>query len=92
MPAPSPTTTRVCGKLASPSPPGLQERDRPGNGRRGEIARHLARFVVVGVASTLAFVVLYLLLRQATSRLTAFAATAADAVPPADVDPGRSLR
>jgi hypothetical protein len=44
------------------------------------------------VASTLAFVVLYLLLRQATSRLTAFAATAADAVPPADVDLGRSLR
>ena len=52
-------------ELGSPSPPGLQERDRPGNGRRGEIA--LARFVVVGVASTLAFVVLYLLLRQVMS-------------------------
>jgi putative flippase GtrA len=54
-------------ELGSPSPPGLQERDRPGSGRRGEIARQLARFVVVGVASTLAFVVLYLLLRQAMS-------------------------
>jgi len=54
-------------ELGSPSPPGLQERDRPGIGRRGEIARQLARFVVVGVASTLAFVVLYLLLRQAMS-------------------------
>ena len=54
-------------ELGSPSPPGLQERGRPGSGRRGEIARQLARFVVVGVASTLAFVVLYLLLRQAMS-------------------------
>ena len=79
-------------ELGSPSPPGRQERDRLGSGRRGEIARQRARFVVVGVASTLAFVVLYLFLRQATSRLTAFAATAADAVPPTDADPGRSLR
>ena len=79
-------------ELGSTSPPGLQERDRLGSGRRGEIARQLARFVVVGAASTLAFVVLYLLLRQATSRLTAFAATAAGAVPPTDVDPGRSHR
>jgi putative flippase GtrA len=54
-------------ELGSPSPPGLQERDRLGNSRRGEIARQLARFVVVGVASTTAFVVLYLLLRQAMS-------------------------
>jgi putative flippase GtrA len=54
-------------ELGSPSPPGLRERDRLRNGRRGEIARQLARFVVVGVASTLAFVVLYLLLRQAMS-------------------------
>ena len=79
-------------ELGSTSPPGLQERDRLGSGRPGEIARQLARFVVVGAASTLAFVVLYLLLRQATSRLTAFAATAADAVPPTDVDPNRSHR
>jgi putative flippase GtrA len=54
-------------ELGSPSPPGLQERDQLGNGRRGEIARQLARFVVVGVASTLVFVVLYLLLRQVMS-------------------------
>ncbi len=51
--------------LGSPSPPGLQERGRPGSGGRpGEITGQLARFLVVGVASTLAFVVLYLLLRQ----------------------------
>jgi Glycosyl transferase family 2 len=79
-------------ELGSTSPPGLQERDRLGSGRPGEIARQLARFVVVGAASTLAFVVLYLLLRHPTSRLTAFAATAADAVPPTDVDPDRSHR
>ena len=54
--------------LRSPSPPGLPEQGQPGDGsRRGEIASQLARFVVVGVASTLAFVVLYLLLRQAMS-------------------------
>jgi putative flippase GtrA len=53
-------------ELGSPSPPGLQERGRPASGGRpGEIASQLARFVVVGVASTLAYVVLYLLLRQA---------------------------
>jgi putative flippase GtrA len=54
-------------ELGSPSPPGLPERDRPENGRRGGIARQLARFVVVGVASTTAYVALYLLLRQAMS-------------------------
>jgi putative flippase GtrA len=54
--------------LRSPSPPGLPEQGQPGDGsRRGEIASQLARFVVVGVASTLAFVVLFLLLRQAMS-------------------------
>lgn len=51
--------------LGSPSPPGLLERGRPGSGGRpGEITGQLARFLVVGVASTLAFVILYLLLRQ----------------------------
>ena len=49
-------------ELGSPSPPGLQERGRPGG-----TARQLGRFVVVGVASTLAYVLLYLLLRQAMS-------------------------
>ena len=54
--------------LRSPSPPGLPEQGQPADGSRfGEIASQLARFFVVGVASTLAFVVLYLLLRQAMS-------------------------
>jgi putative flippase GtrA len=54
--------------LGSPSPPGLQEQGRPDRGGRpGEIASQLGRFVVVGLASTLAFVVFYLLLRQAIS-------------------------
>jgi putative flippase GtrA len=52
--------------LRSPSPPGLPGQGQPADGNRlGEIASQLARFFVVGVASTLAFVVLYLLLRQA---------------------------
>jgi putative flippase GtrA len=60
--------------LRSPSPPGLPEQGQPADGsRRGEIASQLARFFVVGVVSTLAFVVLYLLLRQA---MTAQAANA----------------
>jgi putative flippase GtrA len=54
--------------LRSPSPPGLPGQSQPADGNRiGEIASQLARFFVVGVASTLAFVVLYLLLRQAMS-------------------------
>jgi putative flippase GtrA len=54
--------------LRSPSPPGWPEHGQPAGGSRfGEIASQLARFFVVGVASTLAFVVLYLLLRQAIS-------------------------
>jgi putative flippase GtrA len=54
--------------LRSPSPPGLPGQGRLADGNRiGEIASQLARFFVVGVASTLAFVVLYLLLRQAMS-------------------------
>ena len=54
--------------LRSPSPPGWPEQGQPAGGsRRGEITSQLARFFVVGVASTLAFVVLYLLLRQAMS-------------------------
>jgi hypothetical protein len=48
--------------LRSPSPPGWPEQGQPADGsRRGEITSQLARFFVVGVASTLAFVVLYLL-------------------------------
>ncbi|MGN6172346.1 MAG: glycosyltransferase [Streptosporangiaceae bacterium] len=53
--------------LGSPSPPGLsaEARWRSGNpgGRPGAVASQLARFVVVGVASTVAFVLMYLLLR-----------------------------
>jgi putative flippase GtrA len=52
--------------LGSPSPPGLQDPGRPASGRPGEMVSQLGRFIVVGVASTLAFVVLYLLLRQVT--------------------------
>ena len=53
--------------LGSPSPPGLPAEARwrrggPG-GRLSEMVGQLARFVVVGVASTVAFVLLYLLLR-----------------------------
>jgi putative flippase GtrA len=60
--------------LRSPSLPGLPEQGQSADGsRRGEIASQLARFFAVGAASTLAFVVLYLLLRQA---MTAQAANA----------------
>src|SRR5487761_1575009 len=60
--------------LGSPSPPGLAEHRWPGKGGRpGEVVSQLARFVVVGVASTLAFILLYLLFRQA---MTAQAANA----------------
>jgi putative flippase GtrA len=51
--------------LRDPSPPGF----RPGDPANGPIGRHarlasqLARFVVVGVASTVAYVLLYLFLR-----------------------------
>jgi putative flippase GtrA len=53
--------------LGSPSPPGLSAEARwrrggPG-GRPGGVASQLARFVVVGVASTVVFVLMYLLLR-----------------------------
>jgi putative flippase GtrA len=52
--------------LGSPSPPGLP----PGRERAGrasgpaEVASQVARFIVVGVASTAAFVLLYLLFRR----------------------------
>jgi putative flippase GtrA len=49
--------------LGSPCPPGLGERGRPGLSGPSEMAGQLVRFVLVGVASTLAFVLLYLLLR-----------------------------
>jgi putative flippase GtrA len=53
--------------LGSPSPPGLLAKEgRPGWGTGGwplGVASQVARFIVVGVASTLAFVLLYLLLR-----------------------------
>jgi len=73
--------------LGNPSPPGL--RPGPGDRRtgRGQLVSQLARFVVVGVASTVAYVVLFLLLRavlaaQAANALslliTAVANTAAN--------------
>src|SRR5215813_11429024 len=78
--------------LGSPSPPGLQRgggRARTGGRPSGpaEVAGQVARFVVVGAASTAAFVLLYLLFRavmtaQAANAisllLTAIANTAAN--------------
>jgi putative flippase GtrA len=84
----------IVPELGRPSPPGLAaggERAGAGPGRRaarpGAVAGQLARFIVVGVASTVAYVVLYLLLRgvlaaQAANALsllvTAVANTAAN--------------
>jgi len=50
--------------LRGPRPPGLPPTD-PRAGRRGQLASQLARFIVVGAASTVAYVLLYLLLRDA---------------------------
>jgi putative flippase GtrA len=52
-------------ELGSPSPPGLQQPGPASGGPPDGIAGQLGRFVVVGVASTAVYVVLYLLLRQA---------------------------
>jgi putative flippase GtrA len=65
--------------LGSPSPPGLRrggERAGPGGPPSGaaEVVSQVARFIVVGVASTAAFVLLYLLFRGV---MTAQAANAA---------------
>jgi putative flippase GtrA len=50
--------------LGNSSPPGLRPRaGGPRAGRYGQLAAQLARFFVVGVASTVAYVLLYLLLR-----------------------------
>jgi putative flippase GtrA len=48
--------------LGDPSPPGSRLRSGR-SGRRGLLAGQLARFAVVGVASTVAYVLLFLLLR-----------------------------
>ena len=48
--------------LGDPSPPGSRPRNGP-SGRRGQLVTQLARFAVVGVASTVAYVLLFLLLR-----------------------------
>jgi len=50
--------------LRGPRPPGLPPGD-PRTGGHGQLVSQLARFVVVGVASTAAYVLLYLLLRGA---------------------------
>jgi putative flippase GtrA len=47
--------------LRGPAPPGLRPGGAPG--RYGQLASQLARFFVVGVASTVAYVLLYLLFR-----------------------------
>ena len=73
--------------LGDPSPPGLHARPGGLGTGRGQLAGQLARFIVVGVASTVAYVLLYLLLRgvvaaQAANALsllaTAVASTAAN--------------
>jgi putative flippase GtrA len=48
--------------LGNPSPPGLRQPGGQAGGPNG-IARQLGRFIMVGVASTVAYVLLYLLLR-----------------------------
>ena len=95
-PAPEspPASSHVGRQLGDPTPPGLHpppgqpQGGRPGlPGRRGPLAGQLVRFIAVGVASTIAYVVLYLLLRswlpaQAANALslaaTAIANTAAN--------------
>jgi len=73
--------------LGDPSPPGLRSRPDGLRGGRGQLASQLARFVAVGVASTVAYVLLYLLLRGAVAAqaanglsllITAIANTAAN--------------
>jgi putative flippase GtrA len=48
--------------LGDPSPPGLSPPSDPAR-RRGRLVGQLVRFAVVGVASTVAYILLYLLLR-----------------------------
>ena len=50
--------------LGDPSPPGSRPASGPA-GRRGQLVTQLARFTVVGVACTAAYVLLFLLLRGA---------------------------
>jgi putative flippase GtrA len=50
--------------LRGPQPPGLPPGDPPAGGR-AQLVSQLARFIAVGVASTAAYVLLYLLLREA---------------------------
>jgi putative flippase GtrA len=73
--------------LGDPTPPGLRSRPYGLRNGRGQLLSQLARFIVVGVASTVAYVLLYLLLRgvlaaQAANALslliTAIANTAAN--------------
>ena len=61
--------------LGNPSPPALRlQAGDPRAGRSGQLAGQLSRFIVVGAASTAAYVLLYLLFRAG---LTAQAANAA---------------
>ena len=58
--------------LGDPAPPGSRPAGRAG--RRGQLAGQLARFTVVGVACTVAYVALFLLLRGAVGAQGANAA------------------
>jgi len=67
--------------LGNPSPPALRpQAGDPRAGRYGQLVGQLARFVVVGVASTAAYVLLYLLFRGV---MTAQAANAISLLPTA---------
>jgi putative flippase GtrA len=62
--------------LGNPSPPGLRpQAGDPRAGRYGQLVGQLARFVVVGVASTVAYVLLYLLFRGVVTAQAANAAS-----------------
>jgi putative flippase GtrA len=60
--------------LRGPAPPGPPPAARPAGGR-GQLASQLARFVVVGVASTAAYLLLYLVLRKVLGAQAANAAS-----------------
>jgi putative flippase GtrA len=57
--------TSTDSRLGDPSPPGLRAGSGGARAGRGLLVGQVARFIVVGVASTVAYVLVYLLLRGA---------------------------